>query len=218
MTTGEDFAGYDPPYARFGSHLADRVAPLWRRLRTEAIEHLQLEPGDRVLDVGCGTGTSFPYLLKKVGHSGEVVGVEISPYMSRKARARIERSGWINVHVVESPAQTAVLAGTFDGLLMFAAHEVLTSEQALDNIFSYLKEDARAVTFGAKQVHTHLGWIFNPLLRLASQKLLPFSVPIDSQPWRLLEERLEQLTVEERLGGLMYLVWGSTLLKPVQQE
>jgi demethylmenaquinone methyltransferase/2-methoxy-6-polyprenyl-1,4-benzoquinol methylase len=210
MKSGEDLVGYNPPYARFGSYVADHSDLVWRRLRMEAIDHLQLEPGDRVLDVGCGTGTSFPYLLKKVGDSGEVVGVEISPYMTRKARARIEQNGWRNVHVVESPAQTAELTGTFDGLLMFATHEVLTSTQALDNMLSYLKENARVVTFGAKRTHTRLGWIFNPLLGIASKKLLPFSAPIDSQTWRLLEERLEQLAIEERLGGLMYLVWGST--------
>jgi len=158
----------DPPYARFVSNVADLADPVWRPLRTEAIQLLQLNPGDRVLDVGCGTGIGFPYLLSAVGTTGEVVGVEISPYMTKRA---------------------------------------------LDNIFRYLKADARVVTFGAKQLHTRL---VNPLFRLASKKLLPASAPIDYQPWRILEERLEHVSAEERVAGIMYLVWGSNPLRPTK--
>jgi ubiquinone/menaquinone biosynthesis C-methylase UbiE len=42
--------------------------------------------GDRVLDVGCGPGGSFPYLVHAVGQSGQVIGVEISPEISINAK------------------------------------------------------------------------------------------------------------------------------------
>jgi hypothetical protein len=48
------------------------------------------------------------------------------------------------------PAQTIPLAGRFDGLLLFAAHEVLTSPEALDHLLLHLKKQGSIVAFGAK--------------------------------------------------------------------
>jgi ubiquinone/menaquinone biosynthesis C-methylase UbiE len=126
------------------------LASFTRPLREVAVRHLGLEPGSRVLDVGCGTGASFPLLVQAVGPNGEVVGVEISPNLAAIANKRIEQEGWNNVHVVVGPAQTIALPGTFDGLLLFAAHEVLTSPEALDHLLAHLKKEGRIVAFGGQ--------------------------------------------------------------------
>jgi demethylmenaquinone methyltransferase/2-methoxy-6-polyprenyl-1,4-benzoquinol methylase len=60
-------AGYD-------GHLA----PLRRlddRLRRLTVQQLRLRGGATVLDVGCGTGASFPFLVAAVGPAGRIVGV-----------------------------------------------------------------------------------------------------------------------------------------------
>ena len=64
-----------------------------RALRQKAVRLLALRPGDRVLDLGCGLGGSFPNLVQAVGSSGEVVGVEISPEVVENARRR--REAWL---------------------------------------------------------------------------------------------------------------------------
>jgi ubiquinone/menaquinone biosynthesis C-methylase UbiE len=87
-------------------------------VRQRAVELLNLKPGDRVLDVGCGPDGSFPFLVPAVGSSGKVVGVEISPEVSFNARKRIARNKWENVEVIEAAAQEVHLTGTFDGLLI----------------------------------------------------------------------------------------------------
>lgn len=203
-----------PLFARYLVHLI-RPFPNFdpsfiKPLRQKAVQLLQLKPGDHVLDVGCGPGGSFPYLVEAVGPSGEVVGVEISPEIAINARRRVEKNRWNNVQVVEADARTVTLTGTFDGLLMFAAHDIYASAQALDNIFPHLKDDARVAAFGAKLSRNHFGWILNPFFRVAPPKLsFPSTPAIDYQPWRLLEERVGELSVEERFFGWMFLAWGS---------
>jgi len=199
-----------PSYTWLLSRRPNFMASFMHPLRQEAVQHLTLKKGDRVLDVGCGTGASFPYLVQAVGNLGEVVGVEISPDMAVQARKRVQTQGWSNVHVLEDAAHTVKLSGRFDGLLLFAAHEVLTSGLALDHLLAYLQEDARVVAFGAKYSSGRRGVLVNLLWGFMTRHLLPpSSAPIDEYPWRLLEERIGMLHKEERAHGFMYLVWGS---------
>jgi protein-L-isoaspartate O-methyltransferase len=199
-----------PPYTWLLARWPNFMASFTHPLRQEAVGHLQLRNGDRVLDGGCGTGMSFPYLVQAVGEGGEVVGVEISPAMAAQARQRVAQHGWGNVHILVDAAQTVQLTGRFDALLLFGAQEILTAPLALDHLLAYLKEDARVVAFGAKFSPTRLGVLFNPLLGFMTRQLLPASsVPIDEHPWRLLEERLGTLHKAERVHGFFYLVWGA---------
>ncbi len=203
-----------PPYARYLVHLIrpfpDFDFSLIKPMRQKAVRLLKLKQGDRVLDVGCGPGGSFPYLVDAVGPSGEVVGVEISPEVAINARRRIEKNQWSNVLLIEGDAKTVKLQAKFDGLLLFAAADVYASPQALDNIFPYLEDDARVVAFGAKLSRNRFRWLLNPFFRLAVPKLaFPSMPPIDCQPWRPLEKRVGQLHVEDHFFGWMFLAWGS---------
>ena len=54
--------------------------------RRRAVDRLGLRPGDKVLDVGCGTGRSLDYLQSAVGPTGRVYGIDISAGMLGKAQ------------------------------------------------------------------------------------------------------------------------------------
>jgi demethylmenaquinone methyltransferase/2-methoxy-6-polyprenyl-1,4-benzoquinol methylase len=203
-----------PPYgrlARLVRPFPDFDPPFIKPVRQKAVELLDLKEGDRVLDVGCGPGGSFPYLVRAVGQSGQVVGVEISAEISINARTRIKKNGWKNVEVIEAAAQDVHLTGRFDGLLMFAAADVYASEKALDNLFPHLNDKARVAAFGAKLSCSRLGKIVNPLLRMLFNLSFSTTPRPDYEPWRILAKRVEKLTVEEYFFSLMFLVSGSVV-------
>ena len=204
-----------PPYARYLVHLIrpfPNFDPFFiKPLRQKAVQLLQLTPRDRVLDVGCGYGGSFPYLVDAVGPSGEVVGVEISPEVAINARRRIEKNRWRKVLVIEGDARTVQLQDKFDGVLMFAAADVYASPPALANLFPYLKNDARVVAFGAKLSHRRSGKVLNPLLRLLWKLSFSSTPAVNYEPWAPLKNRVDELHVQEYFFGCMFLAWGKTL-------
>jgi ubiquinone/menaquinone biosynthesis C-methylase UbiE len=63
------------------------------RLRRLTVDHAQLKPGEKVLDVGCGTGgVTIPAKLR-VGKNGEVAGIDPAPEMIAVARRKASHAG-----------------------------------------------------------------------------------------------------------------------------
>jgi SAM-dependent methyltransferase len=65
------------------------------------IDHLQLQPGERVLDLGSGAGIDVFLAAKRVGREGRVIGVDMTPQMLEKARANAARLGFPQVEFRE---------------------------------------------------------------------------------------------------------------------
>ena len=75
-------------YSFWGEHaglyaLQDYVTFLGRprRIRARAATALSVGEGARVLEVGCGTGRNFPFILQQVGPTGRLVGFDYSEEM-----------------------------------------------------------------------------------------------------------------------------------------
>jgi ubiquinone/menaquinone biosynthesis C-methylase UbiE len=68
------------------------AAPLsfWSRYGQRTIDHLNLRPGDDVLDVCCGTGASAIPAAITVGPTGSVLGVDVSDGLLRLAREKAQ--------------------------------------------------------------------------------------------------------------------------------
>lgn len=64
-----------------------------------------LEPGARVVDVGCGAGMDGLIAARMVGPEGRVVGVDMTPVMLEKARAAAEEAGLENAEFHEAYAE-----------------------------------------------------------------------------------------------------------------
>ncbi|HEX8841628.1 MAG TPA: class I SAM-dependent methyltransferase [Sphingomicrobium sp.] len=113
-------------YARVGAFVAE--------LGEAALDLLDPQPGERILDVGCGEGS----LTKKIIERGAtVLGIDNSPQMIAAARAN-------GIDAVQLPAEDMQFFAQFDAAFSNATlHWVLQKEQAARAIFRALKPGGR---------------------------------------------------------------------------
>jgi demethylmenaquinone methyltransferase/2-methoxy-6-polyprenyl-1,4-benzoquinol methylase len=185
------------------------VARPTEALRREAVARLALRPGDRVVDLGCGTGLSLPLLWEAVGESGVIYGAELSPDMLARARERIDAAARRNVRLLEVNAELLQLPEAVHGILCFFTHDILLSPAALPRAMGFLAPGGRVVAAGVKLAHGWRGWILNPLTVACSLPAVTTrDVRRSFRPYARLEELVDEFRVEERGMGSLYLAWG----------
>ncbi len=198
------------PFARIGA------------LRAATVGRLDLQPGDSVLDIGCGTGLNLPLLVEAVGPTGRVVGLDYSDGMLDQARRRVQANEWQNVQLVQGDA--AVLervGGPFDAVMSTWALGIVDDlPAALVRAVGALKPGGRMAILDFRRTRADRGLrrrIVDPILH----KLLLWS-GIDTQQdldderfqrrWAegkaLLREALVDVDEESNVGGTGFLFWG----------
>jgi ubiquinone/menaquinone biosynthesis C-methylase UbiE len=126
------------------AHLAgayDRAAPTYERAGfahhapvAEQLAHrVLLGPGGRVLDVGCGAGGALLPAARRVGPTGEAVGIDIAPAMVERTRAAAEAAGLEQVRVQRMDGAALEFEdGSFDAVLAaFALAAIADADRAL---------------------------------------------------------------------------------------
>lgn len=63
----------------------------------EMIEEVAAQPGDRILDLACGTGIDAFLAHNKIGPDGQIIGIDIAPRMVEIANAKARGRGAANV-------------------------------------------------------------------------------------------------------------------------
>lgn len=175
-------------------------------LRRRAIARLGLKPGETVLDVGCGTGLSFPHIENYIGGHGAIIGVEQSPDMIAKARARAEENGWTNVTLINASAEDAQIPRSGDAAIFHFTHDLMQTPAALENAFRRLRPGARVVATGLKWARWWSPGV-NLLVRIAAMRSTTTMAGLDA-PWRFLEPHLTGMVIEAAPGGGTYLAYG----------
>ncbi|MGH9247681.1 MAG: class I SAM-dependent methyltransferase [Acidimicrobiales bacterium] len=128
---------------------------------TEALfEAAELQPGERVLDIGCGTGSTTIEAAARVRPGGLSLGVDVSPPMLAVARERATSAGATEAEFVQADAQIhAFDQARFDavisrnGLMFFD-----DPDAAFANLASALRSGGR-IAFVAPQGPDHSEWI-----------------------------------------------------------
>lgn len=107
----------------------DNLAPTWdanevlstpRRV-SEILEHADIKPGERVLDLGTGTGVLIPQLARLVGEKGAITAVDYSQGMLdiaiRKNSGVIPAPVFFNIDF-----ETETIDGIFDHILLYCVY------------------------------------------------------------------------------------------------
>lgn len=117
-----------------------------RRFRDRLVDLAHLEPGDSVLDVGCGTGALAIAARDRVGSGNQVCGVDPSPEMVVRARAKGAKAG-ADVRFETATVEALPFAdATFDAVLSTLMLHHLSEEgrrQGIGEITRVLKPGGR---------------------------------------------------------------------------
>ena len=133
-------------------------------------------PGERVLDVGCGCGTTSLMLAGRVAPGGSVVGVDISVPMLEVARGRVAGAA---VEFVAADAGETRFPSPFE--LLFSRFGVMFFTDpvaAFGNLRAALAPGGRMV-FACWRALAENPWAFAPLA--AARALLPPMEPVDPE-------------------------------------
>ena len=125
----------------------DRCAPAWDAdmikndmVIGKILDNVEIEEGQDILDVACGTGVLFPYYLER--NVASVTGIDISPEMARIAENKF--AGEPRIQVICGDVEETVFDRKFDRIVVYNAFPHFPKPKRLIKILSgLLKEDGR---------------------------------------------------------------------------
>lgn len=163
--------------------------------------------GERILEIGCGTGRNLPHLSEAVGPRGHVYGIDLSDGMLAHAHEICREKNLTNVTLSREDATNYVAPSPLDGVLFGLSYNTMPNHlHVLRNALAQLRPGGRVVIMDAKvpdgfgssvilpfglwlMRHTLLG---NPLIR----------------PWEHLADATEHFEMQEFLFGSYYICRG----------
>jgi len=141
-------AASDPGFAIRFFEAANQL-PGIRALKPLMLDRLGLRRGDRVLEIGCGTGDDAHAIARRVGPDGHVIGVDASPAIVAEANRRSAgRNGSVEFRVGDALAldlpDASVDRCRMERVLMHVAGE---PAGAIAELARVLRPGGRAVVF-----------------------------------------------------------------------
>jgi len=204
------------------------TAGMHHRWRERAADLAELEPGERAVDVCCGTGDLAFELARRVGPAGSVVGCDFSEPMLELARRKAEERGtgqvrfeWADATELPYPDRT------FDAATVgFGARNLADLERGVDQLLRVLKPGGRLVILEITQprrppLSTFYSLWFDRIVPLlggiagdrAAYTYLPESVRRFPSPLGLAEliaaRGFERVTYRVLAGGIIAIHSGS---------
>ncbi len=176
--------------------------------RKKAVDALNLQRGDTVVEIGCGTGMNFSLLQQAIGHDGKIIGVDLTDDMLAQARKRVEEKGWANVELVVSDAASYKFPECIDGIIStFALTLVAEYDKVVQNGCLALKPGKRWAVLDFKMPSSRVSWLA-PLLVLLTR---PFGVTVElaeRHPWESINKYLRNASMTEFYMGFVYIAAG----------
>lgn len=131
----------------------------------KALNASGLEPGQKVLEIGCGPGFFTIPAARIVGEKGSVHALDINPLAVEKVQQKIEREDVTNVKIVlADAAQTGLPEQSFDVIFVFGlARPIGEMGNILAELHRLLKPEGILSIEGRPWIAAHE--LFEPLKR-----------------------------------------------------
>lgn len=104
------------------------------------LELLEPKEGDKILDIGSGSGWTAALLCELVGKNGSVTGLERIDELVRQGQKNLAQFHHDNCHIEKAASTLGITGETFDRILVSASSEEIPYE-----LFSQMKTDATLV-------------------------------------------------------------------------
>jgi demethylmenaquinone methyltransferase/2-methoxy-6-polyprenyl-1,4-benzoquinol methylase len=180
-------------------------------MREKMFEMIQLKPGMRVLDYACGAGANFPYIIERIGATGQLVATDYSQDMLDSAATQfVQGRGWQNIELVQADAAQMTFAEPFDVVLCTLGLAVIPNwEQAMERAWAALKPGG---IFAVADLRESTRWYTLPIRFLTD--LMDVMIIADStrRPWEWMEKQGIEYRHEEVFHGYLY---AATVKKPL---
>jgi demethylmenaquinone methyltransferase / 2-methoxy-6-polyprenyl-1,4-benzoquinol methylase len=145
------FAEIAPTYDKANSIMSFRLHHRWRAL---AVESINLQVGEKVLDLCCGTGDFLPLLRTKVGNEGHLIGIDFCAPMLVQSRKKDANSVLCLADASRIPLPDASVDAVTVGWGMRNVPDV---DQVHAEIFRVLKPAGRFVSVDMADPETRIG-------------------------------------------------------------
>ena len=156
-------------YEKLASTYDFTFGPTLHTGRLQAIQRMGIKPGDRVLEVGVGTGINASLYPRDCS----VIGIDLSDSMLEKARERIARKGVTNLRLLEMDAADIKFAdNSFD--IVYAPYLI----SVVPNPVAVVREMCRVCRPGGRIIVLNHFLSANTLVAKVERLISPFTVHI----------------------------------------
>lgn len=134
-------------YSMAADHCDAEPLSFWSRHGKAAVDLLELTPGSRVLDVGCGTGASAIPAAKAVGPEGHVLGLDVAAKMLNCARRKAREENLSNIDFeTRDMTSLGVETGQFDAVIsVFSVFFVVDMERQCERLWRLVRPGGKMV-------------------------------------------------------------------------
>ena len=197
---------YDASTARQYDYFVEHY-PMYKNLASFLIDKAQLKSGMSVIDIGCGTGVAMPFLKKKVGKNGKIIGVDRSLEMLKIAKERSSNKD-ITFFNISAEKIHITISENVDRVISSAAFWQMNTGKTLDAIHIVLKKDGKFIfnlsqgkfnftrgsfSFRLTGEYAKLKDITNIMIEIAKQNGMPLPEKKRQPPLPDLEKVKEEL-------------------------
>lgn len=180
-------------YEKLASTYDFTFGPTLHPGRVQALQRMGIESGDRILEVGVGTGINATLYPRDCA----VTGIDLSDSMLEKARERVERKGFTNVRLLEmDAADLKFTEGSFD--IVYAPYLI----SVVPDPVAVAREMSRVCRSGGKIIFLNHFRSANRGLAWVERVISPFTVHIGFKsdldlPAFLAQAELKPISIEK---------------------